>query len=426
MPPRYSQRAATCCFSTLNEAARPSSPAWRKKVRWPGRPTAPGTTWSGSANSKRLAHDRPRRVRSSPVELAASTAGPVGPYRTAEIEQGETMMRWNRSRWVPRAWASAALIGIGVGHGHDGLARVAGDEVVEGADDAGLHLGERLAVGEAEAARVALDGLPLGQLHQVLELGAGPVAEVALEQAPVDLDLEAPGGGDRLGRLAGALERRGVDRGHVLQGGDAVGGLGLALPTSARWSPGPGRAGWSRWSASGRGGRAARAWDVGEWASWASPRHPTERPESQPAHGCRAGPRALSHRLGSVAPLPPCVHRAGGTTHRRPSSRTTGRPAATSPAPRPRPVPVDRSAATTLIRSVRGRSATRSGCPAVDLRSAEILEDLADSGAAGRAAGQASPMPALGGPAGRVERVAGYRPLPARAACPTRPRRRGP
>ena len=29
----------------------------------------------------------------------------------AVTEQGEITMRWKRSRWVPRAWATAALMG---------------------------------------------------------------------------------------------------------------------------------------------------------------------------------------------------------------------------------------------------------------------------------------------------------------------------
>ena len=38
-----------------------------------------------------------------------------------------------------------------------------------------------------------LHGAPLGQLHQLLQLGAGPVAEVALQQALVDVHLQAAG-----------------------------------------------------------------------------------------------------------------------------------------------------------------------------------------------------------------------------------------
>ena len=79
MPPRYSHRAATCCFSTLNEAVTAPSRAWRKKVRRPGTPTVPGSDVGRVGELEGLAHDRPSRERSSPVELAASTAGPVAP-----------------------------------------------------------------------------------------------------------------------------------------------------------------------------------------------------------------------------------------------------------------------------------------------------------------------------------------------------------
>ena len=111
---------------------------------------------------------------------------------------------------------------VGVGDGHDDAARVAWRPAGATAPtDAVLHLGEGLAAGEAEAARVALHGAPLGQLHELLQLGAGPLAEVALEQAPVDGDLQPAGLGDRGGRLAGPLERRGVDRVDPRQLGDA-------------------------------------------------------------------------------------------------------------------------------------------------------------------------------------------------------------
>ena len=73
------------------------------------------------------------------------------------------------------------LDGVGVGYGDDGLAGVLGYEGGDGAGDALLHLGERLAIREAEAAGVALHRCPLGQLEQVFEQAAGPVAEVAFE-----------------------------------------------------------------------------------------------------------------------------------------------------------------------------------------------------------------------------------------------------
>src|SRR5262245_58807832 len=69
---------------------------------------APGIGWEAPC----AAQEGTRALRSPPVELTASTTGaPAGWYCTALIEQGDTTMRWNRSRWVPIAAATAALIG---------------------------------------------------------------------------------------------------------------------------------------------------------------------------------------------------------------------------------------------------------------------------------------------------------------------------
>ena len=119
--------------------------------------------------------------------------------------------------------------------------------------------------GERERAGRALHRVPLGQLHQRLQLGAGPVAEVALQQALVDLHLHAAGGGDGRRGLACALERRCVDRVDLGQRGDAFGGPLCLL--HARPRPGAGRerdrAAACRWWASGRVGPAAPAWRAG-------------------------------------------------------------------------------------------------------------------------------------------------------------------
>ena len=107
-------------------------------------------------------------------------------------EHGETTMRWNRSRWVPSAWATAALMGSAWDTATIGLAGVAAHSAAMASVMRGLHPGERLAAGEAELAGAALHGLPLGQLRSALELRAGPVAEVALEQARCDVAPAAP------------------------------------------------------------------------------------------------------------------------------------------------------------------------------------------------------------------------------------------
>ena len=67
-------------------------------------------------------------------------------------------MRWNRSRWVPIGVGDRGLDRVGVATRRRSSRPGARREPVDGADDAGLHLGERLAAGEAEPARVALHG----------------------------------------------------------------------------------------------------------------------------------------------------------------------------------------------------------------------------------------------------------------------------
>ena len=73
-------------------------------------------------------------------------------------------MRWNRSRWVPRAWATAALMGsawdtatmVSPGWRATRRSRAPAMRVCISANDSPS--------GEAEAARVALHRAPLGQL----------------------------------------------------------------------------------------------------------------------------------------------------------------------------------------------------------------------------------------------------------------------
>ena len=152
-----------------------------------------------------------------------------------------------------------------------------GHEPVDGRAHAGLHLDERLAAGEAEPARVALHGGPLGKLVELGQLLAGPLAEVALEQTAVGDDLEAAGLGDRRRGLTGAFERRGVHRGDLLQRGDAVGGpLRLLVALVGQVQPlGPARAASSRWSGSGRGAPTGPAWGRGVCVGqpWAGSRY---------------------------------------------------------------------------------------------------------------------------------------------------------
>ena len=129
----------------------------------------------------------------------------------------------------PQRVRQRGLDRIGVRHGDDGAAAVARHQRGQRAGDACLHLGERLAVGKPKAARIALDLLPLGLAAHAGQAAAGPCADVQLEQPAVDPHRQAAGLGDGQGRLARALERRGIDGGHALELGDAAsGGLGLA------------------------------------------------------------------------------------------------------------------------------------------------------------------------------------------------------
>src|SRR5690606_32688267 len=57
------------------------------------------------------AHDGVSSASEPPVELTVSAIGPFGVQDTTDTEQVEITIRWNRSRWVPSAWATAALIG---------------------------------------------------------------------------------------------------------------------------------------------------------------------------------------------------------------------------------------------------------------------------------------------------------------------------
>ena len=89
-------------------------------------------------------------------------------------------MAWATAARMGSAWDTATTVSPGWAA-----------QAVEGGHDAGLHGDERLAAGEGEPAGVALDGRPLLALAGGLELDAGPVAHVQLEQALVGDHLEA-------------------------------------------------------------------------------------------------------------------------------------------------------------------------------------------------------------------------------------------
>src|SRR4029453_12293903 len=56
-------------------------------------------------------HQPTRLASSPPVKFTVSTAGPPRPYAIALIEAVAIMMRWKRSSGVPRAGATAVLMG---------------------------------------------------------------------------------------------------------------------------------------------------------------------------------------------------------------------------------------------------------------------------------------------------------------------------
>jgi hypothetical protein len=132
------------------------------------------------------------------------------------------------------------LYRIGVGNADEGLAEMSGREPVERRGDAVLHRIERLTVRELECARQGLNGPPFTQLAQILQLSAGPVPEVALEETNVCLHGEAEEDRQGLSRLLCPLERRAVDGdGPALEAGNPFGSrLGLLASHVGEVQPG--------------------------------------------------------------------------------------------------------------------------------------------------------------------------------------------
>ena len=98
---------------------------------------------------------------------------------------------------MPSAAATAALIGSAWDTATIVSPRCFALSLASARGDAELHLGERLAAGKPKPARVLLHGLPLRLLTQVFQLGSGPLAEVALEQALARRTRRPAGLGDR-------------------------------------------------------------------------------------------------------------------------------------------------------------------------------------------------------------------------------------
>src|SRR2546428_248119 len=76
-----------------------------------GRADRAGGEMIGGHEIERCAHEPPSQPRSPSTEFTVSTTGPWRWYPIAVTEHGAIMMRWKRSRWMPSAWATAALIG---------------------------------------------------------------------------------------------------------------------------------------------------------------------------------------------------------------------------------------------------------------------------------------------------------------------------
>lgn len=100
---------------------------------------------------------------------------------------------------------------IGVGEAYEDAPGVGCPQCLQRSDDPRLHFREALAVREAEGGRAVLDGLPLRQRRQIGDRSAGPLAEIALQQAVVVVHFQSRAGRRRLRRLTGSLQRRGVE-----------------------------------------------------------------------------------------------------------------------------------------------------------------------------------------------------------------------
>ena len=217
-------------------------------------------------------------------------------------------MRWNRSRWVPRAsatdrfdgsaWDTATTVSPGWRLRRSAMAW----------HDPGLHAREGLAARKAEAARIALHGRPLRELHQLLELLPGPLAEVALDQAARHSDPQPEGGAERGGRLPGPLQR--ARRRRPRSGGPGVplpagasprrpGARPAGRPARGRRRPGagpaPGRAGPGRCSAWCRGGPGSTSVDGEASAFGRSARGSPSRPANLVSCRCEAARSSPGH-----------------------------------------------------------------------------------------------------------------------------------
>ncbi len=178
---RCSARAPTCCFSHFNVTSSPLARAWMKKIRAPGSPMVPAVNRWGRGISK-LGTQLGARAVVAPGGVDAEHDRPAGPVGDGGDRARRHHDPLEQVEVAAHRLGDGGLDRVGVAHGDDDLPGMGGDDALDGRADAQLHLGERLALGEAERRRPVLHRLPLRQLHEVLELGAGPRAEVGLEE----------------------------------------------------------------------------------------------------------------------------------------------------------------------------------------------------------------------------------------------------
>ena len=236
---------------------------------------------------------------------------------------------------MPAAGGHRGLDRVGVGHGHDGLPRVELDQSADGRGHPGLHLEEGLAPGKPESARASAGpGSTRASWPERFSWAPVHCAEVALEEPPLGPDPQPESPGDGLGRLGGALQRRGVDgrrapagpvrRAPAIRSATAS---AWAWPSSERWRP---------------GARPGSTWPVVGVLPWRTRRTTVGR-RGLPSAGHARSPYSVhGHRPDRRSPDrsgPAGASIGGRWRHGHPVGRVGTAPAGQGLAPRPRTRP---------------------------------------------------------------------------------------
>ena len=130
----------------------------------------------------------------------------AGPRTKAVTLHGETTKRWKRSNGTPATAATAAFIGSAWQEKQDeGLAEMRFGQAVDRGDDPVLHRLKGLSFREAKGTRSHSNRLPFAEFAQGLQLGPGPLAEIALREARLGPDGQAEKVREGLRGLLGAL-----------------------------------------------------------------------------------------------------------------------------------------------------------------------------------------------------------------------------